>query len=150
MTEIANWTSAIAGSGAFPWMPVMPGMSSKPLAFLPDKTGWVVLLRVEPGMRIGLHRHQGEVHGFVLNGRRRLGDGRVLGPGDFEYEPAGQADTWSVEGDEPLVSLFIVRGPVEYLDAEGQVVSRDTAEGKAEAYRRFCAERNLAPVALSR
>ncbi|HEY7611054.1 MAG TPA: 2,4'-dihydroxyacetophenone dioxygenase family protein [Alphaproteobacteria bacterium] len=149
MIAVAKFASALKEAGQFPWMPVAPGMSSRPLAFLPDQAGWAVLLKVEPGTRIGLHRHQGEVHGFVLSGRRRLSDGRVLGPGDYEYEPAGQTDTWSVEGDEPLVSLFVVRGPVEYLDAEGRVVSRDTAAAKAEAYRRFCAEQGLAPVALA-
>lgn len=148
MNDILHWASTAAGNSGFPWMPVIPGMSSKPLAFLPDGTGWAVLLRVEPGMRIGLHRHQGEVHGFVLSGRRRLSDGRVLGPGDYEYEPAGQTDSWSVEGDEPFVSLFVVRGPVEYLDANGKVVSRDTAAAKAEVYRRFCAEKGLVPTAL--
>ena len=149
MLEFAKLATALNTGAAFPWMPVAPGMSSKPLAFFPDKAGWAVLLRVEPGTRIGRHRHLGEVHGFVLSGRRRLSDGRILGPGDFEYEPAGQIDSWAVEGDAPLVSLFVVRGPVEYLDAEGRVTSRDTATGKAELYRRYCAERGLAPAALA-
>jgi anti-sigma factor ChrR (cupin superfamily) len=149
MLDLAKTAAAVADSVNFPWMPVAPGMASKPLAFFPDNAGWAVLLRVEPGTRIGRHRHLGEVYGFVLSGRRRLADGRVLGPGDFEYEPAGQIDTWAVEGDAPLVSLFVVRGPVEYLDAEGRVASRDTAAAKAEAYRRFCAEHGLAPTALA-
>lgn len=149
MQDFAKWTAAIGSAADFPWMPVADGMSSKPLAFLPDQTGWAVLLRVEPGTRIGRHRHLGEVHGFVLSGRRRLSDGRILGPGDFEYEPAGQIDSWAVEGDAPLVSFFVVRGPVEYLDAEGRVIARDTAAAKADAYRRFCAEHGLAPRALA-
>ena len=149
MLDLAKIAAALDVNASFPWMPVAPGTSSKPLAFFPDDTGWAVLLRVEPGTRIGRHRHLGEVHGFVLRGRRRLSDGRILGPGDFEYEPAGQIDSWAVEGDEALVSLFVVRGPVEYLDAEDRVTSRDTAAGKAEIYRRFCAEHGLAPVALA-
>lgn len=148
MLDLAKLAAALGPDAAFPWMPVAPGMSSKPLAFFPDQTGWAVLLKVEPGTRIGRHRHLGEVHGLVLSGRRHLGDGRILGPGDFEYEPAGQIDQWSVEGDAPLVSLFVVRGPVEYLDEFGRVARRDTAAGKAEAYRRFCAEHGLAPRAL--
>jgi 2,4'-dihydroxyacetophenone dioxygenase len=150
MLDVANRTAAIAETASFLWMPVAPGMWSKPLAFLPDDTGWTVLLKVEPGTRIGLHRHLGAVHGFVVSGRRRLSDGRVLGPGDYEYEPAGQTDTWAVEGDEPLVSFFVVCGPVEYFGPGGEIVSRDTAQSKAEIYRRFCAANGLAPTALAR
>lgn len=148
MLDLANLAAALGPDAAFPWMPVAPGLTSKPLAFFPDESGWAVLLKVEPGTRIGRHRHLGDVHGFVLSGRRRLGDGRVLGPGEFEHEPAGRIDQWSVEGGAPLVSLFVVRGPVEYLDEFGRVLSRDTAAGKAETYRRFCAERGLVPAAL--
>jgi anti-sigma factor ChrR (cupin superfamily) len=147
MLDPAN--AARAGAD-FPWMPVAPGLSSRPLAFFPDNAGWAVLLRVEPGTRIARHRHLGAVHGFVLSGRRRLADGRILGPGDFDYEPAGQIDAWSVEGDAPLVSFFVVRGPVEYLDEDGRVTHRDTAPAKAELYRRYCAEHGLAPTALAR
>jgi 2,4'-dihydroxyacetophenone dioxygenase len=142
---------AVAGGGAqLPWILVAPGVSSKSLAFFRDGKGWVSLLR-EPGARIPPHRHRGEVHGFVLAGRRRLGPaGPVLGPGAYDYEPAGQVDTWRVEGKEPLVSLFVVRGVVEYLDAEGNVVREETTERKAEAYRYFCAERGLTPLDLYR
>jgi 2,4'-dihydroxyacetophenone dioxygenase len=148
MLDFAKWNAAVAANVSFPWMPVVSGMSSKPLAFLPDGAGWAVLLKVEPGTRIGLHRHLGAVHGFILSGRRRLADGRVLGPGDYEFEPAGQTDTWSVEGDEPLVSFFLVAGPVEYFGPDGKIAHRDTAAGKADVYRRYCAEHGLAPAAL--
>lgn len=151
MNDAASYVAAAAGSARLPWIPLAPGVSSKPLAFLRNDGGWVGLLRLEPGARIPLHRHQGEVHGFVLTGRRRLGPrGLVLGPGEYEYEPAGNADTWAVEGEQPLVGLFIVRGAVEYLDAAGRVVRRETTESKAESYRRFCAEHGIAPLDLYR
>lgn len=145
-------SAAIAAGGAeLPWIPVAPGVSSKSLAFFRDGKGWVSLLRLEPGARIAPHRHRGEVHGFVLSGHRRLGPtGPVLSPGAYEYEPAGQVDTWMVEGAEPFTGLFVVRGMVEYLDAEGKVVREETTASKAEAYRRFCAEQGLAPLDLYR
>ena len=137
---------AAAADTHLPWMPVGPGLASRPLAFLPDGQGWVTLLRVEPGTGIARHRHQGAVHGFILAGRRRLGpNGPVLGPGSFHHEPAGNIDAWTVEGDQPLVSLFIVCGPVDYLDPEGRVLRTDTADGRAEAYRRFCLAQGVAP-----
>ena len=146
------YLATLAGSGAqLPWIPVAPGVSSRSLAFFRDGKGWVSLLRLEPGARIPPHRHQGEVHGFVLAGRRRLGPaGPIRALGAYDYEPAGQVDTWMAEGEEPLISLFVVRGAVEYLDAEGKVVRAETTDSKAEAYRCFCAERGLAPLDLYR
>jgi 2,4'-dihydroxyacetophenone dioxygenase len=151
MNDLAELSAVAAGGARLPWIPVAPGITSKSLAFLRDGNGWVSLLRLDPGAEIPPHRHRGEVHGFVLSGRRRLGPtGPVLGPGAYEYEPAGQVDTWMVEGTEPLTGLFIVRGAVEYLDAEGNVVREETTESKAETYRRFCAERGLRPLDLHR
>src|SRR5215467_13671197 len=112
MSLSEDWGAAATAPASLPWIGVAPGVWSKSLAFFRENEGWVSLLRLEPGARIPQHRHGGEVHGYILTGRRRAG-GRILGPGDYEYEPAGSVDTWAVEGDEPLVSLFIVRGPVE-------------------------------------
>ncbi len=127
------------GPSDLPWVEVGPGVTSKVLALFPNDAGWISLLRLQPGARIPLHRHKGEVHGFLLEGQRRLGSGgRVVGPGSYEYEPLGNTDTWWVEGDRPLVSLFVVRGAVEYLDAQGQVKFVETSSSKERAYRDAC------------
>jgi len=129
MNDFAELAAVVGAGAELPWIPVAPGVSSKSLAFFRDGKGWVSLLRLEAGARIPPHRHRGEVHGFVLAGRRRLGlAGPVLGPAAYEHEPAGQVDTWMVEGEEPLISLFVVGGLVMYLDAEGKVVREETTE----------------------
>jgi 2,4'-dihydroxyacetophenone dioxygenase len=50
---------------------------------------WVELMRLRPGVRLGLHRHTGEVHALNLAGERRLNDGRLVRAGDYVYEPPG-------------------------------------------------------------
>ena len=68
------------------WMPEGPGKWSRPLRFLPDNEGWVELMRLDPGVRLGLHRHTGEIHAYNLQGRRRLCTGEIVGPGDYVHE----------------------------------------------------------------
>jgi hypothetical protein len=41
------------------WIPEGEGKWSRPLGFLPDRSGWVELMRLDPGVRLGLHRHTG-------------------------------------------------------------------------------------------
>lgn len=39
MPNLARLAAALGPDAPFPWMPVGPGLSSKPLAFFPDKAG---------------------------------------------------------------------------------------------------------------
>ena len=39
------------------WIPLSPGISFKPIVFLPDDSGYQLLLRVEPGTVVPRHRH---------------------------------------------------------------------------------------------
>jgi hypothetical protein len=126
-------------SRLYSWVPIRPGLSFKPLRFLPDLSGYVLLLRVEPGTVIPRHRHTGEVHAYHLTGRRKLLDtGEIVGPGDYVYEPSGNVDSWTVVGDEPLVAFIVIWGAVEYLDEQGDVVKSASAATALETYRRHC------------
>ena len=80
---------ALERAGLADWIPEGEGKWSLPIQFLPDDAGWVELMRLSPGTRLGLHRHTGEVHALTLAGERRLNDGRVVRPGDYIHEPAG-------------------------------------------------------------
>jgi 2,4'-dihydroxyacetophenone dioxygenase len=91
------------------------GKWSLPIQVLPDDAGWVELMRLSPGTRLGLHRHTGEVHALTLAGERRLNDGRVVRPGDYIHEPAGSVDWWEATGTETLLVHVVVKGRVEYL-----------------------------------
>jgi len=126
-------------SQALPWIPIRPGLSFKPLRFLPDLKGYVQLLRVEPGTLIERHRHTGEVHAYHLAGQRKLLDtGEVVGPGTYVYEPSGNVDSWTVVGDEPLIAYIVIWGEIEYLDEHDRVTRRASAETALENYRRHC------------
>ena len=139
--EFANLVVAAAmrRAGLDAWIPEGDGKWSLPVQFLPAGAGWVELMRLDPGVRVGLHRHTGEVHALNLAGERRLNDGRVLRAGDYVYEPAGNVDWWEATGTEQLLVHVVVKGSVEYLGAHHSVLQRiDTADRIAD-YRRHCA-----------
>lgn len=137
-------TSAMQRAGLDAWMPEGEGKWSLPLQFLPEG-GWVELMRLAPGTRLTLHRHHGEVHGLNLQGQRRLDDGRIIGPGDYVFEPDGNVDSWEAVGDEVLVLHVVVRGDVDYVAADGTVRRRITTADRIADYRAFCAARGLRP-----
>lgn len=129
-----------------PWVPLGPGKAFKPLAFLRGDRGFVELLRLDPGTHIPLHRHSGEVHAFNLRGSRRLDTGELIGPGGYVHEPAGNIDSWTVAGDEPLELLVVVMGVVEYLSADHQVSDRFDASRLDQCYRAWCAQAGVSAV----
>jgi quercetin dioxygenase-like cupin family protein len=147
-TSLVFSPARMLAQAAAPWVPLSAGKSFKPLRFFADNRGFVELLRLEPGVSIPLHRHTGDVHAFNLEGTRELGSGERVGPGDYVYEPSGNTDTWKVVGDVPLVVFVVVMGAVEYLDADGTVTSRYTAERLFDLYLAHCEATGIAPLDL--
>lgn len=132
-----------------PWIPLGPGESFKPLRLLDGDRGRALLLRLDPGTVVPLHRHLGEVHAYNLAGRRKLLEtGRVVGPGGYVYEPTGNIDSWMAVGDEPVVVHITAFGDMEYLGERGEVLRRDGARSLREIYLRHCADNGCAPLDL--
>jgi quercetin dioxygenase-like cupin family protein len=132
-----------------PWIPLGPGESFRPLRFLAQDRGRVLLLRLEPGTLVPLHRHLGEVHAYNLAGRRKLIEtDEIVGPGGYVYEPAGNVDSWMAVGDEPVIVHITSYGAMEYLGPNGDVVKRDSASSLRDIYLRYCAENGVAPLDL--
>lgn len=127
------------------WIPEGPGKWSRPLRFLRDNGGWVELMRLAPGTRLGLHRHTGDVHAYNLQGQRRLCTGELLGPGDYVHEAGDNIDWWEAVGDEPLVLFVVVLGSVEYLGPRGEVAQRITTADRIADYLRHCDAAGITP-----
>lgn len=148
--ELANVivATAMRRAGLNDWIPEGEGKWSLPLQFLPDGAGWVELMRLTPGTRLGLHRHTGEVHALNLAGVRRLNDGRVVRAGDYIHEPAGNVDWWEAIGDEELLVHVVVKGSVEYLGPHHTVPQRITAADRVTDYHAHCAAIGIQPLEL--
>lgn len=126
------------------WVPEGPGKWCRPLRFLSDGRGWVELMRMSPGARLGWHRHTGEVHAWNLRGQRKLHTGELVAAGDYVHEREGNVDSWEAVGDEPLIVLVVVMGTVEYLGSGGNVLTTiDTAQ-RVASYQQYCLEQGIA------
>jgi len=125
-------------SHSLPWQSISPGFSLKVLRAVSDDEARVLLLRVAPGTVIERHQHEGDVHAFTLSGQRRIREtGEVIGAGGYNYEPAGNVDSWEAVGDEPVLVMVVVRGAMSYLDERGRPTRTTTSTSVAEGYRRF-------------
>lgn len=126
------------------WVPLREGLSFRPLHFAAD--GYSLQLRLQPGTTIARHRHTGEVNAFQLSGAREIIDtGEIIGPGTFVHEPRGNNDTWRSVGDEPCIIQISVKGRVEYVDANGNVLKHTDTFTAQAAYLEWCAEHGVAP-----
>ena len=129
-----------------PWVPLRAGMWMRPLCFQDD--GYSLQLRVAPGVRTGPHRHTGEVNALTLSGQRRIfTSGELLGPGSFLHEPPGNEDEWGNEGDEDCVVMITLKGRVEYLAANGELLHHTDTHSAQATYLEHCTRHGLAPVA---
>ena len=84
-------TGRVVNTATQDWVPLGDGQSFKPIAFGPLASRQL-LLRVESGAVVALHRHHGAVHAFTVSGRRVLLDpaGNIdIEAGSYVYEPPG-------------------------------------------------------------
>jgi 2,4'-dihydroxyacetophenone dioxygenase len=129
------------------WIPLEPGQAFKPIA-LPDTGPRQLLLRVDPGTVVGLHRHHGPVHGFTLAGTRVLLDpaGHVAAPaGAYVHEPAGTVDSWMAVGDEPCVVHIAIEGAMDTVDDRGEVLRSSGTPELRRIYLAWCAATGAEP-----
>ena len=139
MTDL---TSPVIDTGTLPWMPLSAGVEVRLLRLEGEERS--LQLKVEPGVLMAPHRHEGAVNAYGLQGYRRLGTGEIAGPGSYVYEPAGNCDSWEAVGDEPCVVQISMAGRLTEV-ASGK--STDTS-GLRERYLAWCAETGNPAVAI--
>lgn len=139
-------TSAPIDTDTLPWMPLAPGISTRPLRFAGEER--TQLLKVEPGVSVGLHAHAGFVHAYTLSGARKLDGGVIAGPGSYVFEPKGNRDCWECLGDEPVVIFIHMSSALVSLDSDHNETGRTTTEGLRRRYLEWCEAEGHEPLAL--
>jgi 2,4'-dihydroxyacetophenone dioxygenase len=129
------------------WIPGEPGIYNKFLLLDLSKNHFTTLVKCDPGARIARHFHTAAVVGYVLRGEWKYDEHDwVARPGSFVYEPAGEAHTLQVLGDEPMFSFFHVTGPHISLDEDGRVIGYSDAFNFLDYCRQYCRENALDPT----
>ena len=69
------------------WQEGWPGIELCMLRESDDSRSY--LMRMRPGSSLPAHRHSRDEVSMILEGEALMGDGQVMGPGDFQFMPAG-------------------------------------------------------------
>jgi quercetin dioxygenase-like cupin family protein len=127
-----------------PWIPGEPGILNRFLLIDLKNNSFVTLVKCAPGSGIALHFHTAAVVGFTLQGMWKYREHDwIARPGSFVYEPAGEAHTLEVLGNEPMLSLFHVAGPHITLDETGRMVGYSDAFTVLDYCRGYCRENGI-------
>jgi 2,4'-dihydroxyacetophenone dioxygenase len=128
-----------------PWIPQSERSWFKPVRFDLSTGRWINLLKILPGGKVNRHRHTGgQVMAYTLQGEwRYLEREWVARPGTFVYEPPGDIHTLVVDGEEEMITLFILEGSIQYLDDEDQIIYQDDVFTKLKLYQDYCEQHNI-------
>ncbi|GAA3963245.1 hypothetical protein GCM10023085_52350 [Actinomadura viridis] len=146
-------TDMMLRSEDIPWVPQgSANVWFKPLRISLETGSWVNLLKVARGGVVSRHRHLAEVEGWVVQGRwHYLEHDWQAVPGSYVYEPPGDVHTLvsdSTDETEPMLTLFKIHGPIEYMDDNGELAYVETAESKLKRYHQYCEEIGTEPLQL--
>lgn len=133
---------------SIPWVPYIPGVDVKPLR-LNRKTGiWVNLTRVVGGGTVNRHYHGSAVVGYVLEGDwHYIERDWVARAGMMIWEPPGDIHTL-VTGEAGTTTLFLMEGPLFYLNDDDQVVAFDDVLTFTKMYRDYCEAQGIEALDL--
>jgi len=106
------------------WIEIEPSVWFRPLFFDMNNGSHGEVLRVRKGGVLSRHRHPSPVHGFVLKGSWRYREHTwTATAGSYVFEPPGEVHTLTVDEDCPeMQTVFVICGPVLYIDDEDRVV----------------------------
>lgn len=104
------------------FVPFTPTVSSRPLWISPSQNKWCDVLMAKRAGLVNRHYHPHQVFAYTISGKwGYLEHGWTAQAGDFVYETAGEGHTLiAYEHDEPMRAIFIVEGPLIWLDENGQ------------------------------
>jgi 2,4'-dihydroxyacetophenone dioxygenase len=94
---------------------------SRPLWISPAENKWCDILMAKAAGLVNRHYHPHEVFAYTISGKwGYLEHDWTATAGDFVYETPGEGHTLvAYESDEPMRTIFIVKGPLIWLDDKG-------------------------------
>lgn len=94
----------------------------------PSRPNADVVLRLQPGIRLGWHRHSSAERMILVSGQLRVeyagSKPATLKGGHYAYGPAGLAHQAACAGPAPCILFIAFEGPVDALAAEAPAPPR--------------------------
>lgn len=103
------------------YVPLSDTVGSRPLWISPRDNRWADVVWAKSAGLVNRHYHPHEVFAYTISGKwGYLEQSWTASTGSFVYETPGEAHTLvAYESDEPTRCLFVVTGPVIWLDENG-------------------------------
>ena len=116
------YTPDIANADERYFVPFTETVSSRPLWISPSQNKWCDVLMAKRAGLVNRHYHPHQVFAYTISGKwGYLEHEWTAKAGDFVYETAGEGHTLiAYEHDEPMRAIFIVEGPLIWLDEDGK------------------------------
>ena len=104
------------------YVPFTETVSSRPLWISPSQNKWCDILMARKAGLVNRHYHPHEVFAYTISGKwGYLEHDWTATAGDFVYETPGEGHTLvAYESDEPMRVFFQVKGPLIWLDEDGE------------------------------
>jgi 2,4'-dihydroxyacetophenone dioxygenase len=103
------------------YVPFSETVSSRPLWISPSENKWADILRADAPGLVNRHYHPHEVFAYTISGKWGYMEHEwIATAGDFVYETPGEGHTLiSYDHPDPMRVFFVVKGPLIWLDEEG-------------------------------
>ncbi len=104
------------------YVPFTETVSSRPLWISPSQNKWCDILMAKGAGLVNRHYHPHEVFAYTISGKwGYLEHDWTATAGDFVYETPGESHTLvAYEHKDPMRTLFIVKGPLIWLNDDGK------------------------------
>lgn len=121
-TQPEQYLQDIATDDERYYVPFGENVRVRPLHIAPEKNRWCGLMTCKGAGLVNRHYHPHEVFAYTISGKwGYLEHDWVASAGDFVYETPGSGHTLVVhESDQPMRTLFVVHGPLIWLDEHGK------------------------------
>jgi len=107
------------------FIPLTATVLSRPLWISPQQNMWADILWAKKAGLVNRHYHPHQIFAYTIQGKwGYLEHPWTATKGDFVYETPGEGHTLvAYESAEPMKALFIVCGPLIWLDEDGNGAS---------------------------
>jgi 2,4'-dihydroxyacetophenone dioxygenase len=115
------YTPGIATDDERYYVPFSETVGSRPVWISVSQNSWCDVLYAKSAGLVNRHYHPHEVFAYTISGKwGYLEHDWIATAGDFVYETPGEAHTLvAYESDEPMKVHFKVKGPLIWLDENG-------------------------------